>query len=219
MGAQMLTTQGDARDQPVQLHQRQRPPGYKSCAAHRALRGSPAAPFHSEGCLSKGEVLMSRGLSVLCTAGMLALLSATPALAAPASTSVITATGTGQVRVRPADRHSNASIAAAYQAARKASIGAAFTDARQLALDYARHAGLTLGRMLSVSDQQTGGGFYGPGPVFFGPFAPGQFCGTVRQPIFKHVKHGEKVTGFKKVYRCFVPPFAFTSLALTYTAS
>jgi len=162
---------------------------------------------------------VSRGLSLLLTAGTLALLSAAPALAAPVSTSVITATGTGQVRVRPADRHSNASIAAAYQAARKASITSALSDARQYALDYAHHAGLTLGRLASISDQQNNGGPGGPGPVFFGPFAPGQFCGTVRQPIFKHVKHGEKVIGFKKVYRCFVPPFAFTTLTLTYTAS
>jgi len=161
---------------------------------------------------------VSRALSVLFIAGMLALLSAAPALAAPVSTSVITATGTGQVRVRPADRHSNASIAAAYQAARKASITSAISDARQYALDYARHAGLTLGRLLSISDQQNGGGFYGPGQSF-GTFGPGQFCGIVRQPIFKPVKHGRKLTGFKKVHRCFVPPFAFTSLTLTYTAS
>ncbi len=162
---------------------------------------------------------MSRGLSILFIAGALTLLSAAPALAAPASPTVITATGTGQVRVRPADRHSNASIAAAYQAARKASITSALTAARRLAVDYAHHVGLTLGRLLSISDQQNNGGPYGPGPVFFGPFAPGQFCGTVRQPILKHVKHGEKVIGFKKVYRCFVPPFAFTTLTLTYTAS
>ncbi len=165
------------------------------------------------------EALVSRGLSVLFTAGVLALLPAAPALAASTSTSVITATGIGQVRVRPADRHSNASIAAAYQAARKASITSAITDARQYAQDYAHHVGLTLGRLVSISDQQNGGGFYGPGPGFFGTFGPGQFCGTVRQPIFKPVKHGRKLTGFKKVYRCFVPPFAFTSLTLTYTAS
>jgi len=73
---------------------------------------------------------------------------------------------------------------------------------------------------LSISDQPGGGGgFYGPGPGFYGTFGPGQFCGTVRQPIFKPVKHGRKLTGFKKVHRCFVPPFAFTSLTLTYTAS
>ena len=161
---------------------------------------------------------MSRGLSVLLSTCVVALLAAAPAFATAANTSV-TATGTGQVRVRPADRHSNASIAAAYQAARKASVTSALSDARRVALDYARHAGLTLGRLLSITDQSNGGGFYGPGPGFFGPFGPGQFCGTVRQPIFKHVKHGRKLIGFKKVHRCFVPPFAFTSLTLTYTAS
>jgi len=161
---------------------------------------------------------MSRGLSVLLTLSAITLLSAAPAVAAAASSSV-TATGTGQVRVLPTDRHNNASIAAAYQAARRASIVRALSDAHQYALDYARHAGLTLGQPLSVSDQQPGGGFYGPGPGFFGPFGPGQFCGTVRQPIFKHLKHRQKVVGFKKVHRCFVPPFAFTTLTVTYSAS
>ncbi len=162
---------------------------------------------------------MSRGLSVLLSLSAIMLLSAAPAGAA--QNAVVTATGTGQVRVRPADRHSNASIAAAYQVARRASIVRALTDARQYALDYARHSGLTLGRVLSISDQQNGGAFYGPGPgpVFYGPFGPGQFCGTVRQPILKHIKHGEKVIGFKKVHRCFVPPFAYTTLTVTYSGS
>ncbi len=176
------------------------------------------SPFALERGFAIGEALVSRGLSVLLSLSAITLLSAAPAVAAPAGAS-ITATGTGQVRVRPADRHNNASIAAAYQAARRTSIVRALTDARQYARDYARHAGLTLGRVLSISDQQSGGGFYGPGPAFFGPFGPGQFCGTLRQPIFKHVMHGRKLIGFKKVHRCIVPPFVFTTLTITYSAS
>ena len=158
---------------------------------------------------------MSRGLSVLLGACVVAVLAAAPALAA--QTNIITATGTGQARVLPQDRHSNASIETAYEAARKASIGMAFTDARGFAADYARGAGLTLGALLSVSDQQNGG-FVGPG-AFFGPFGPGQFCGTIHQPIFKRVKHREKLIRVEKVYRCFVPRFAFTTLTLTYAAT
>lgn len=158
---------------------------------------------------------MSRRLSVSLSTCVVALLAAAPAVAAQAS--VIMATGTGQARVLPSDRHSNASIETAYNAARKASVGGAFSDARGNAGDYARGAGLKLGALLSVSDQQNGG-FYGPSGII-GPFGPGQFCGTIHQPVFKRVKHREKLIRVKKVYRCFVPRFAFTTLTLTYAAT
>jgi hypothetical protein len=91
-------------------------------------------------------------------------------------------------------------------------------QAQEYAVDYAKAVGLTLGSVVSVSDAQNGG-FYGPGP-FFGTFGPNQFCGTVRQPIFKKGTKGRrKVVGTKKVHRCFVPPFAYVSLTVTYAAS
>ncbi|MGH2869483.1 MAG: SIMPL domain-containing protein [Solirubrobacteraceae bacterium] len=148
---------------------------------------------------------------------LLALLAAVPAVAASANT--VTATGTGQARVRPANRHSNASIRAAYNAASKAAIAGAVRDAKERALDYARAVGLTLGSVLSVTDAQTNG-FYGPGAgSFYGPFGPEQFCGTLRQPILKRSKHRIRVVGSRKVHRCFVPRFAFTSLTVTYSSS
>lgn len=160
---------------------------------------------------------MSRGLSVVLSSCLLALLTVAPAVAAPAST--VTATGTGQVRVRPANRHSNASIRTAYNAASKAAIAGAIRDAKAHALNYAQAFGLTLGSALSVSDAQTNG-FYGPGAgSFYGPFGPGQFCGTLRQPIIKRSRHRIKVVGFRKVHRCFIPSFAFTTLTVTYSAS
>ncbi len=160
---------------------------------------------------------MSRVLSVLLGSGVAALLAATPAVAA--QTSSVTATGTGQTTVVPKDRHSNASIAAAYEAAQKASIKGAIGNAHEYALDYARAVGLTLGPVVSVSDQQTAG-FYGYGPGgFLGPFGPGQFCGTERQPIFKQVNNRRKLVGFRKVHRCIVPKFAYTTLTLTYSAT
>jgi hypothetical protein len=150
----------------------------------------------------------------LCAA---ALLSAAPAIAADPSS--VTATGTGQTRVLPKNRHSNASIEAAYEAARKASIKGALSQAREYALQYASAVGLTIGPVTSVTDAPNGGGYYGPGP-FFGPFGPNQFCGTVRQPIFKNAAHGRRrLVGTKKVHRCFVPRFAFVSLTVTYSAS
>lgn len=98
-------------------------------------------------------------------AAMIAALSvAAPAVAQPSSTSAvptITATGTGQTRVLPRNRHSNASIAAAVDAARKASIAGALKEAHEYALDYAAAVGMTLGNVISVSDAQTNS-VYGP---------------------------------------------------------
>jgi hypothetical protein len=160
---------------------------------------------------------VSRGLAVLLSSCVVALLTAAPAIAA--QTSSVTATGTGQARVLPKNRHSNSSIQTAYEAARKAAIASAISDAHGYALDYAHGVGLTLGPVVAVSDQQTSG-FYGPGSqAFLGPFGPGKFCGTERQPIFKRVKNRQKVIGFKKVHRCIVPAFAYTTLTLTYSAT
>lgn len=151
----------------------------------------------------------------------LTLASAVPALAQAAQT--VTATGTGQVRVRPANRHSNASIAAAYNAARMAAIIGALSQAHQNALVYANGAGLTLGSLLSVTDASGGPFGYGPGP-FFGPFAPGTFCGTIRS-FHIEVTRGKsgavrrRAVPGKKVHRCFVPGFAYTTLTVTYAAS
>jgi uncharacterized protein YggE len=147
-------------------------------------------------------------------------LAATPAVAVSAEgqAKTVTATGTGQVRVHPKDRDSNSSIAVAVDAARKKAITGALADAREYALDYAKAVGLSLGDVISISDQQ-GNGFFGPyGPGgFSGPFGPNRYCGTVSRPVGPIVR-GVRPT-FKKVHRCFVPPFAYSTLTVTYSAS
>jgi uncharacterized protein YggE len=159
------------------------------------------------------------GRAVLAAAVAASFLAAAPALGqAQTDGKTVTATGTGEARVQPKDRHSNSSIAAAFDAARKASIGSALSEAHEYALNYAKGAGLTLGSVISVSDAQTNG-FYGPGGPggFFGPFGPNKFCGTIRQAVGRPTP-GTKPK-LKKVHRCFVPPFAFTTLTVTYSAS
>lgn len=147
------------------------------------------------------------------------------ALAAPAaadSTMTIAATGTGNVRVIPHDRKSNASIAAAYAAARRASVPAAFAQAHVFALRYAHAAGLTLGSIVAVSDAQNQNGpyFYGPGPSF-GPFGPGQFCHVF--PAHKQTRFGpgnkRTVVEVKRHRTCTVPQFGSTTLTVTYSAT
>ncbi len=156
--------------------------------------------------------------TVLAAAAAASLIGAGPALGqSQIEGKTVTATGTGQARVKPKDRHSNSSIVAAYDAARKTAIGDALSQAHEYAVDYAQAAGLSLGGVISVSDAQTNG-FYGPGGPgeFFGPFGPNKFCGTTRQLVGRPAP-GTKPT-FKRVHRCVVPRFAFTTLTVTYSA-
>lgn len=154
------------------------------------------------------------GISILA-----ALVLAAPA-AADSSMSV-TATGTGSVRVLPHNRKSDASIGAAYAAARRASVPAAFAQAHVLALRYAQAAGLTIGPIVAVSDAQNQNGpFYGPGP-FFGPFGPGRFCHVFRAG--KQIRFGpgnkKTVVKVKRHRTCVVPQFGSTTLTVTYSAT
>jgi uncharacterized protein YggE len=159
------------------------------------------------------------GRMVLGAAVAAALLITAPAVAQPATSAsgdTITATGTGQARVVPKNRNSNASIAAAYDRARKAAVRRALKEAHEYAVQYANAVGLRLAGVMSVSDAQANG-FYAYGPGVIGPFGPGQFCGTVRQAVGRPAK-GQKPT-IKTVHRCVVPRFAFISLTITYSAS
>jgi hypothetical protein len=168
---------------------------------------------------TRGEETHMNRRMVLGAATIAALMATAPAVAQPAPISpgdTVTATGTGQSPVLPKNRNSNASIAAAYERARTASIAGALKQAHEYAEDYAKAVRLKLGGVISVSDAQANG-FYGYGPGAVGPFGPSQFCGTVRQPVGKPAK-GQK-PALKTVHRCFVPRFAFITLSVTYSAS
>ncbi|MHB8689945.1 MAG: YdbL family probable chaperone protein [Solirubrobacteraceae bacterium] len=161
---------------------------------------------------------MHRRSVVLATVCAIALLACSaPAWASGGS---ITASGTGESRVLPKDRNNNASIVAAYDAAKRASVGGAISEAHEYAALYAKSVGLTLGAVTSVSDQRQSGffGYGGPGNTG-GYFGPGQFCGTIRQPIIVRSNHRFRIKGFKVHHRCFVPRFAYTTLTVTYSAS
>lgn len=158
---------------------------------------------------------MARG-SLLVVSIVTLLILASPAVADQAKS--ITATGSSQVRVVPKNRNSNSSIRAAVDAARRAGIAGALSEAREYASDYAQAAGLTLGAVISVSDAQANGAiYYGPGQ-FFGPFGPNQFCGKVPQRVARVVA-GQRKVRVRRVRRCFVPPFEVTTLTATFSAS
>jgi hypothetical protein len=143
----------------------------------------------------------------------------------------ITAAGTGQVAVKPANRNSESSIRAAVDAAHRAAIPQAIADARAEAQAIAQASGLTVGAIQSVSEE-SGGPEFGPPPFVlsgpfngrgFGPggFGPGAFCGLVPRPIFAHAKRGHRPKLLRVVRhrQCFVPPFAAVRLSVTFTAS
>ena len=168
-----------------------------------------------------------RTRTVLPAALAAAAIAATPAAAD--TTKSVTATGTARTAVKPADRNSNSSFAAAVETAQKAGIAGAIVDARDYATRYAAAAGLTLGSITSVSDAQTGGqgggiafayggGGFGSG-AFIGPFGPNQYCGTIPQPVFKKVNGKRKLVKVKRIHRCIVPPFTTTVLTVTFAAT
>jgi hypothetical protein len=168
---------------------------------------------------------MSRG--TFATAAVLAAAVALPAGTALAATtpgttgSSVTATGLATVKVKPANRHDNASIVAAVEKAEKAGIKPAIADAKQYAEIEATAAGLTLGSIIAVSDNvQTG--LY-PVGVQSGPFGLNKYCGFVRQIHIKIIKRSghkfPKVIRGKRVFRCFVPPSETTTLAVTWSAT
>ncbi len=154
------------------------------------------------------------------------MILAALALAAPAAADSgmsVTATGTGSVRVVPHNRQSDASIGAAFAAARRASVPAAIAQAHVLALRYAQAASLTLGSIVAVSDAQNQNSpffSYGPGPSF-GPFGPGRFCHVFPAHTQTRIGPGntKKVVKVKRHRTCFVPPFGSTTLTVTYTAT
>ncbi|HWF36243.1 MAG TPA: hypothetical protein VG295_12775 [Solirubrobacteraceae bacterium] len=148
-----------------------------------------------------------------------ALILAAPAVADAQS---VTATGSSQVKVLPADRQSNGSIASAVAAAQKQAVPGALSAAHANALLYAQGAGLTLGSVLSVSDALSPQGYFGPygfpgGNI--GPFGPGKYCGIVRRGVIKRTGGRVRVVHVKKIRRCIVPEYASSTLTVTYSAT
>lgn len=140
-----------------------------------------------------------------------------PAPAAPARTLV--SVGTGTIKVAPKDRTSNASIAAAVEAAETKALPAALADARDEATKLASAAGVTLGPLVSLSNTATGtsGFFVGPYYPTTGPFGPGKFCGNVRTRSVTVGKDGKRHLGRVRTHRtCRIPSVVQRSVQLTF---
>jgi hypothetical protein len=149
---------------------------------------------------------------------LVALLLVVPATAAADQT--ITALGTGQAKVKPANRHRNASIARAVDKAYARSVPKAIADAREDAARLAKASGLTLGPIQSVDENVNNGGgyYYGPGGGL-APFGPDQYCRTIVRHVHRRDSAGRLHTIRRRRHQCFVPDFASTTLAVTFAAS
>jgi hypothetical protein len=135
----------------------------------------------------------------------------------PAAKSV-TAVGTAEVKVEPANRHSNDSIKAAVEKAEADAQPKALAAARDDAARLAQTAGLTLGAVTSISDAPSS-------PYFFpygiqGTFGPGKYCGNTRSVHVKHLANGKTKRVVGKLHRvCRVPSEAVVSVTVTFAAS
>ena len=158
---------------------------------------------------------------VVALASLVCVASASAQQAAPSGLqpNTITVTGTGTVTPKPANRTSNASIAAAVERAETAATPLAIGDGQGRAKRLADLSGMTLGPLLAIAETQAVP--YGIILPFggIGTVGPGRFCGTARTPLFATTKQGKrKRVGFRARRVCRVPPQVSTSLTMTFGA-
>lgn len=139
---------------------------------------------------------------------------------APAPPRTLVAAGVGTIKVTPKDPKDNDSIKAAIAAATAKALPAAIQDARTQAGQLAAAAGVTLGPLVSVSNEaqpSLGGVYYGPIYPTTGSFGPGKYCGTVKTRSVKIGKDGKRHYGKAKAHRvCRVPSVVQRAVALTF---
>jgi hypothetical protein len=127
----------------------------------------------------------------------------------------LSASATGSAPSEPKRRTSPA-IRHALFAARFAATPEAAHAARANVELLAQGAGLTLGPLFSIVEQQN---FYGYEPVL-GTFAAGTYCGTVRRVIVRRDPETgiRRVVGRRRSRRCFAPRTFEVNLEATYLA-
>jgi uncharacterized protein YggE len=138
-------------------------------------------------------------------------------LAGPAQAQdrTVVAYGQGSVKPTPKDKNSNASIAAAVKAAAAKALPLAIANAQQQATELATAAGVTLGQLLSISNEQQQP-FYGP---FFGQdgtFGPGRYCGKSTTIRRVKGKNGKTRIVRSTRRRCRIPSQVVRQVELTY---
>ena len=128
----------------------------------------------------------------------------------------MTAIGTGTARVRPADRHDNASIRKAVTGAQKKALPRALAAARKDASALAAGTGMTLGDVISVAETApTPFGYFDDSAGFFGP---GRYCGRTRVSVLRRI-NGRRRRVIRTRRVCRFPTQIVSSVTVTYAAS
>jgi hypothetical protein len=156
--------------------------------------------------------------ALLCGALAAGAGASATAQTAPAGKSV-TALGVGQIKVKPKNRHKNAAIVAAVEAAEAKAVPQALEAARDRARALAKASELRLGAIESV--QETPPSPFGPGYGGYpAPFGKDRYCGTERRPRFRRTSTGRRrVVGFRNAHVCRPPPYVVVNLTVTFSAS
>jgi hypothetical protein len=128
----------------------------------------------------------------------------------------VTGAAATSVAVEPEDPERSSAIRFALRGARAAALPRAARNAKRNVATAARAAGLSLGPIVSIVEEQNP---YGYGPIL-GAFAPGTFCGLVRSARVRV----DPETGLRRVIRgerrrrCFFPRTLEVSLEATFLA-
>jgi uncharacterized protein YggE len=157
-----------------------------------------------------------RYLLAALVAGALCLVPIASAQAADAPT--ITSVGNAQVKPKPTDPKSDASIRAAVTVAEDKALPLAIAEAKEYAGKLAAAAGLKLGALVSISNAPQNSGY----PFGFfqqnGTFGNGKFCGNVRTTKLVTLKNGQRrrvtLKGSRRV--CRVPRAVQASVSVTF---
>ncbi len=140
------------------------------------------------------------------------------ARAQDAAQPTVQAVGTGSVKPAPRNRRSQDSIAAAVAAARDKALPKAIADGRVRAQQLATAAGLTLGALITVSDEPAASPFFSPWGQD-GTFGPGKYCGTIRTAKYRMVNGKRRRTGWRTRRACRVPSQVARAVRLTFATT
>ena len=159
--------------------------------------------------------MSARSMLVLLTTAAVAVTAAPAAAQQPAVERTVTAVGNGVARVRPADRHDNASIRKAVNAAKRKVLPRALADARRDAGRLAAGSGLALGEIVAVAETPPAFSFYDDTAGFFGP---GRYCGRIRVSVLRRI-NGERRRVVRTRRVCRFPSSVTTAVSVTYAAT
>jgi hypothetical protein len=160
---------------------------------------------------------MSRVTPILSLSLIALVVAAAPAVAQQPTTT-LTANGLGEAKPTPENRKSDASIREAVKEANAKALPEAMDNARAHAAELAAAAGVTLGPLISISDNPNNG--YG---FFFqqnGTFGNGHFCGQVRNTKTV-VRNGvRRRVAAKGTHRaCRIPGEVYATVSLTFSVT